>query len=299
MKKLYANYLKLTFEIGNTNTTDLLRILFNSVSNNILIRQVAGEESANTASNAATNLLSERRSRRRRYTFWEEDCESHDELINPQDDTAEYFDFRTYPLNINWKDLDSLQNDAYEIKEESGLVAVSIYFAILANCFLGEKAFKITPEKFVPGLAEFYFECWEKADAEALCKISELVINCFPENEKIILLIGKNLIAKKELNLVKLVLDLRLHYFLNFDKLNLKAINSVIRAMKAFYKFVPNETLKNLHEKLKEDKVLKKYYNEGDLHNFPKKSNYFVELKRIKADNNDLFGGIEYQKFYM
>lgn len=268
-----------------------------------MIRQVSGEEQENIASNAhSTNLLSERRSRRRRYTFFEEDCESHDELINPQEDLTEYFDFRTYPLNVNWKDLDSLQNDAYEIKDETGIVGVSVYFGILScSSLMCEKAFKAIHEKFVANIALFYFDCCEKADAAALRKVCDLVLECFPANAKINLLIVKNLIAKKELILLKLVLDLRLHFYLNYDKLNLKAINYTLKVMKAFYSFVPNETLKNIYEKLKDDKVLKKYYaaEENFLLNFSKKSNYILELKRIKAENNNLLQGIDYEKFYM
>ncbi len=287
----------------------MLSILFNSVSNNIYIRQVAGEEASNIATSTNNLLLSERRSRRRRYTFLDEDCESNDELIDQQqEDSAadEYCDFRSYPLNINWKDLDSLQNDAYEIQAESGLVGVSIYFAILACNSLSEKSFKITPpeKKFVGSIAQFYFNCCEKADADSLVKISTLVNKCFPENGKIILLLRKNLIKQKEIILLKLVLDLKLHFSLNFVKLDLKRINFVIKVMKAFYKFVPNETLRDMHEKLKEDLVLKKFYcaedgNSLNLLSFPKKSNYLKELKRIKADNNDLLAGIDYQKFYM
>jgi len=203
-------------------------------------------------------------------------------------------------LQINWKDLDSLKNDAYDIREEFGLIGVSIYFGILACDTLGEKAFKIAPpEKFVVNLAEFYFYCFEKDDAEALRKINDLVNKCFPDNDKIIMLINKNLIAKKELILVKLVLDLKLHFYLNFDKLNLKVINLILKVMKAFYNFVPNETLRKLNEKLKDDKIFKKYYYESVLFNFPKKSNYFLEMKKMKSQLNDLLGGIEYRKFYM
>lgn len=270
-------------------------MLFNSVSNNILIRQVSGEE---PNVDSSTNLLSERRTRRRHYTLLDEDCESHDELINPQED-LEYFDFRSYPLNINWKDLDSLQNDAYEIKDEFGLIGVSIYFAILA-CHSLEKNFKLnTPEKFVANLIEFYFNCFEKSDSEAIQKLSDLVIKCLPDNEKILLIINKNFIAKKEYILIKLVLDLKLHFYLNFDKLNLKGIYNILKTMKVFYRFVSNENIRKIHEKLKEDKLFKKYYQENILLNFSKKSNYFLEIKKLKTEYKDLFGGIDIQKFYM
>lgn len=208
----------------------------------------------------------------------------------------EYSDFRTYPLNINWKDLDSLNNDSYEIKQEFGLIGVSIYFKIVGSNNLGEKAFKITPDKFVNNLIEFYFDNFEKGTYESLVKLSAL-IKSFPENEKLYMLIRKKLILKKELILVKLVLDLKLHYYMNYDKMNLKVLNSIIFVLKEFYKSITNEKLRNLYEKIKEDKVLKKFYCDDKLLNLPKKANYISELKKLKNYNNELFGGIDYQKF--
>jgi len=146
-------------------------------------------------------------------------------------------------------------------------------------------------------IAEFYFECFEKGNSESLIKIDELM-KAFPENEKILSLINKNLISKKETLLLKLFLDLKLHFLLNFDKMNLKAINNLIYVTKIFYRFVNNGSLKILYEKLKEDKVLKKFYvDENKMLNFSKKSHYYSELKKIKNDSNDLFGGLDYDKF--
>ena len=175
--------------------------------------------------------------------------------------------------------MDSLHNDSYEIKDEFGLVGVSVYFNILNNANL-EKLHKIIPEKFLNNLAEFYFECFEKGNSDSLIKLVD-IIKAFPENEKILLLINENIIAKKETLLIKLILDLKLHHFLNLDKLNFKGLNCLIYVMKKFYNNVSNENLKNISEKLKEDKNLKKYYTNDTLLNFSKKSNYFSELSKF------------------
>ncbi len=267
-------------------------MLFSNVGNNILVRQVSREPISGRDNSENTTI---QRRTRRRYTFWDEDCESHDELINSQEE-IEYSDFRTYPLNINWKDLDSLNNDSYEIKQDYGLIGVFIYFKILGNNKLGDKSIKITPTKFIHNLIEFYFENYEKGSYDSLLKIIEL-LNSFPENEKLSSLIKNKLILKKEILLIKLILDLKLHYHSHFDKLNLSILNSIFIIMKEFYKNNNNEKLRNLYDKIKEDKIFKKYYNNDKLYNFPKKSNYFSQLKKIRNYNKDLFGGIEFSKF--
>jgi hypothetical protein len=53
----------------------------------------------------------ERRLRRRRYTILDEFGES-DEEVNGNEQEEEYIDFRTYPLNISWKDLYSFKTDS-------------------------------------------------------------------------------------------------------------------------------------------------------------------------------------------
>jgi hypothetical protein len=85
--------------------------LLNRVRNQIRERNTSEENDDLTAL--------ERRLRRRRYTFMDEDAESHDELLNPREE-QDYPDFRTYPLTINWKDIYSIKNDS------------CIYFLILS-----------------------------------------------------------------------------------------------------------------------------------------------------------------------
>ena len=78
--------------------------------------------------------------RRRRFTILDEEAESHDELIvNNANEEGEYFDFRNYPLFINWKDMDSIHNDSYEINEEFGFFGVSIYCRIQNDELLSKK----------------------------------------------------------------------------------------------------------------------------------------------------------------
>lgn len=42
----------------------------------------------------------------RRYYHFDQQAESYDEMVNPKPD-EEYIDYRTYPLKINWIDVET------------------------------------------------------------------------------------------------------------------------------------------------------------------------------------------------
>lgn len=225
----------------------------------------------------------------------DEDCESQEEMINPLED-IEYSDFRTYPLNINWKDFDSIQNDSYEIKEEYGLIGVNVYFNITNNLILS-KALKISlPEKFVFYLIEFYFQNFEKANYEALINLNAL-INCFPNNDEICSLIKENFVVKKELLLIKVLIDLKLHYLLNIEKLDSISLRSSVNLGRMFYQFISEENLKSIYEKIKQDKNMKNFYKRDKLKNYSKKNVYSSQLRKIINRNKDLLNGLDINKF--
>jgi hypothetical protein len=87
-----------------TPSTDQNQIL------NLLINR--SRETATTSNEDAEELTSlERRLRRRRFYYVDEQAESQDELANPREE-EDYVDFRSYPLTINWKDIYSAESDS-------------------------------------------------------------------------------------------------------------------------------------------------------------------------------------------
>jgi hypothetical protein len=48
---------------------------------------------------------------RRRYRYTDDLAESHDEMINPKVD-EEYIDYRTYPIKINWPEVETQDSEA-------------------------------------------------------------------------------------------------------------------------------------------------------------------------------------------
>ena len=193
--------------------------------------------------------------------------------------------------------MDSVHNDTYEIREEFGFFGVSIYFNIQCNCLLSKKL-QIIPENFDLIIIKFYFNQFKNSTAEAISLITEL-IKSFPSNGNINELIKKNLLQKKEFFLIKLILDLKLHFYIFVDKLKFKSLKQSIRTMQKFYTTIENEDLRKFSEKINKNKILEDIYRDNFLMNFKKKSEYKNELKKIKNDNNDLLSGISLNKFEM
>ena len=171
---------------------------------------------------------------------------------------------------------------------------MSFYFNIFNNPHLNK--LKIKPETFIKNIVEFYQEKYKNGNSESLSKLAEL-IKCFPENKKILEIIIKNLLEKKEIFLLKVLLDLNLHYLLHIDRLNQNLIIELISLMKVFYNHLTNDQLKNIKKKIKQEEVYKNFYSYFQIANFSKKSNYFYHLKKIKNENLDLFSGIDKKKF--
>jgi len=237
--------------------------------------------------------------RRRRYTIYDEEAESQDELItnNQNEEGEEFWDFRNYPLYINWKDMDSIHYDSYEIKEDFGFFGVSIYCKIQNDNLLLKKM-NIIPHNFDKNIMKFYFDQYEISSADSIGLLTKL-IETLPNNKDIRELINKKLLQKKEQFLIKLILDLKLHFLSNFDKLNLKALKRLVNIMRKFYIFISNEDLRKIYENINKDKILKEIYENYFLINFNKKSEYINQIKKLKNENNDLLLGISYEKFKM
>ena len=98
---------------------------------------------------------------------------------------------------------------------------------------------------------------------------------------------------------MKLILDLKLHFLSNFDKLNQKALKRHFNNIRKFYLFIPNENLIKIYDEINNNKILKEIYELNFLINFNKKSEYINEIKKLKKENDNLFLGISNEKFKM
>jgi hypothetical protein len=92
--------------LGNipTSISNRLQIIY-------FINRIRTSRNMQTSENSEELTSFERRARRRRSNFlddWDSDAES---MIDNLEIQEEHFDFRIYPLSINWNDIYSLDND--------------------------------------------------------------------------------------------------------------------------------------------------------------------------------------------
>lgn len=85
-----------------------------SMSQNVIISYIEGLRETSEDSEELNPV--QRTLRRRRFTYTDTRAESDEELENPIEE-EEYFDFRIYPLTINWKDIYSVHNDSCTLSE--------------------------------------------------------------------------------------------------------------------------------------------------------------------------------------
>jgi hypothetical protein len=140
----------------------------------------------------------------RRYYYFDEEAESHDELVNPREDD-EYIDFRTYPLPIDWDDIEGEKSDAYRFYDKYGYFGANIYMQL--NNTISFKA-----SKFETQLIEKYVSL-SKSPQEAVDRF----IKNLPTLAKVREVLYKNMFNRKELVTMKIYFDILEHYYINHD----------------------------------------------------------------------------------
>ena len=183
-----------------------------------------------------------------RYYFFDEEAESEDELLHPEQEEDD-IDFRTYPLPIDWQEIENEKSEAYQICDRFGYFGVSL-FSTLSKV----KILHLTSKKFLKSIVEFYsklLENYELAHSyESLNNISSFIAN-LPNLKLLKKVLCQKMITKKELICLKLILDLYEHYFTKFDRpFYIKLQDEFIPTAFLFYSSLSEEDILYIHEKL-------------------------------------------------
>lgn len=145
-----------------------------------------------------------------RYFYYDEQAESQDEINNPQLD-EDYIDFRTYPINIDWGEVENDKSSAYNIYNKYGYFGVAV-FSSLSNV----NKLKISVRRYISNIVEYYYECYHKNSPESLTSLREFIEN-LPQLDLFRQVIYKRLVSKNELVLMKIVLDIYESYYYKYD----------------------------------------------------------------------------------
>lgn len=176
-----------------------------------------------------------------RYRYYDQEAESNDEITNPQIDD-EYIDYRTYPLLIDWCEIENEKSYAYTFYDKYGYFGVSLFSSLSKIAELNMNA-----NKFHKNILEYYCKISAKPYKERSSKLNEFMVN-LPELTLMKGIFANQIITKKEISTVKIVLDIYEHYFTNFESFsNKKFFKEYLPTTCLFYSMLSDEDVMNIY----------------------------------------------------
>lgn len=184
-------------------------------------------------------------------------------MLNPQEE-EDYIDFRTYPLQIDWGEIENEKSHAYQIWDKFGYFGVSV-FSSLSNL----SSLILSPKTFPSKIVDYYWQLFDKytqsginnnkKSGEVISQIEEFISN-LPKLELIREVIYQRLITRKELTCLKIVLDIYQNYYNNFDHpLYNNLTYEFIPTALLFYSTLPDEDTIYIYEKLTQASMKETY----------------------------------------
>lgn len=205
----------------------------------------------------------------------------------------EYIDFRVYPLKIDWKEVEDYSNNLYDIYDVFGCFGIST-FSLLSNV----TNLSMKYNDYIFSVLNFYYNSYKKKQYQ---NIHNLYSN-LPPLDKIHFLLCNKMIVKKEIIIVKIVLDLYEHIIFkgNFS-LNSKGEELIIKVMTVFYEeILTDEDIKTIHEVLeKEMKRTFELLTKMKIKVYKSKEKYIKHINKIYRKNIMLKKGIKKELFIM
>jgi hypothetical protein len=148
-----------------------------------------------------------------RYNYLDEEAESHDELIHPENYISEeYIDFRTYPLKIDWQEVEDDKSQSVEIYNKYKCLGAATY-----TCLHSLQGLKLTDRNILKAILEYYYKLISNStNNDNDTNLFNFIKALMPLNKlNIVLDLG---LSKQELPLFKIILDIYEHYLINKDK---------------------------------------------------------------------------------
>lgn len=126
---------------------------------------------------------------------------------NPPAISTNFPDFRTYPLKIDWREVEKGKSYAYEAMDEFGFLGVSIYTRLARL-----NKFDLNYKKIPLEVLEIYCKLQKETDYVSMKKL-KCLIEELPSMEDLENLMLNSYITNKEVFLYKLLLDIYYHYY--------------------------------------------------------------------------------------
>lgn len=127
----------------------------------------------------------------------------------------DYVDFRLYPCNIDWEEVNNPKSKAYDVLEKYGYLGCYVYLNLL------QSGFKVKYYKLETDLLSLMTKTLSETSSNNE-KMQKLAI-CLPTLEQMKAILGKHLIREKELVLFKIILDSQ-EVFLKFKQMKCSSV---------------------------------------------------------------------------
>ena len=188
---------------------------------------------------------------------------------NLNNNTEDYIDFRDYPLNIDWAEIENYEENNYNIFVKYGYFGMAILTSLIKVDNL-----TINYDDFFYSILSFYNDCIKKKKIDDLNNF----YNHLPKLEKIKEIIFAKKIHKKEFIPVKIILDIYENYLLqdNFNFIINQDIILFLEISEFFYKRITSdEDTLDMYNTLTKD--------------MEKTSNIMLEMKCIIARKRKIY----------
>lgn len=242
------SYLRRYFEVNNPNISPPdINYLFNHYNNRLLPINQDQDEEDKDENEDSNGLIQEEYIQyhhlQRQYTGEEDDdlegkCivsslfvvnQSYESSNDFNSSTQEdYFDFRVYPLNINWYQIENSDSHYFDILEHYGNFGVATLTSVSHA-----DGIEIFPDDFIYSILSHYYSLvTQQSDANSNANAKGDGVNAFihhlPSLKGIRDILNQRMIAKKELICIKTVIDIHDHYLRTYNKgLNRFTLNEV------------------------------------------------------------------------
>lgn len=204
-------------------------------------------------------------------------------------DNDEYPDFRTYPINIDWKEIDKGRSNAYDAMILYGYLGVNIYLR-LKNKLDYNMSHKTIPND----LLSIYIKMKIKKLFPEI-KALETLISNLPNIEAMETLLINSLVHKRELLLYKVILDILSHYYQEVD-LNWGFLESILLLKEVFYcKYIDEKDRSTIKEEIIKHEWVMKYRSIG----LKSEDTIRIDMIRKKKEMVILIGGREHLEFIL
>ena len=176
--------------------------------------------------------------------------------------------------------------------EKYGHVGVSLYHTLSKI-----KTLRLVEEKFLKIILDFYIRNYNKNTSDSLYSLKQMIEN-MPTLDSLYKLLSSEQIEKKELIVIKLILDIYEHYFKKFDHpLFCNLINEYVPTASLFYSLLTDNDISLLNNYIKKKDMSEILFDKMRTVKLKNKSDILMRLNKLRMDYMCFTGNICVNKF--